>query len=494
MMHLTPVQQAALDGLRHALSINPIAVLWGDSGSGKTTVLRELERELGARMLTLADLLRAMRSQHPLALEETFEQLVLEALDHADCVILDDVDLLERVAGGCHSYPRSGWMEAPALSLCRCAAATNKKLVFGGDASNAARDRAYQFHIQDFELADYAQLIAAYLPPAQVERLNIDKIFRYASGLDGHQLKRACQWLASEPGLDTERFIEYLRTQGMTSNVHLSEVRQVRLQDLVGIDDVIDSLERHIVFPLENDEMSTRFGLKPRRGVLLLGPPGTGKTTIGRALAHRLKSKFFLVDGTFIAGTERFYYRVDQVFDEAQRNAPAIIFIDDCDAIFQSGQELGLYRYLLTKLDGLESQSMGRVCVMFTAMNLADLPPALVRSGRIELWLETRLPDKKSRHSILSRHLRSLPAEVADVDVSQLVEATAGFTGADLGPVVDDGKNLLAYDIVQKREPQPPTSYFMSAIRAIRKNRERHALAVAAPAENADPTEPVLQV
>jgi SpoVK/Ycf46/Vps4 family AAA+-type ATPase len=480
MMPLTPVQQAAFNSLRHALSVNPIALLWGESGSGKTTVLHELEREFGARLLTLRDLLEAMRSQHPLALEETFERIVLEALDQSACVIIDDVDVLERVVGGCHSYPRSRWLQAPALTLCRYAAETNKKLVFGGTAPSAVRSRAYSFEIKEFGLADCVQLIAAYLPPAQVQRLNIEKIHRYAPGLDGHQIKNACRWLADEASLDTDRFIEYLRSQGLTSNVHLSEVRQVGLQDLQGIDDVIESLETHIVFPLENDEMSTRYGLKPKRGVLLLGPPGTGKTTIGRALAHRLKSKFFLIDGTFIAGTDQFYYRVDAVFEEARRNAPAIIFIDDCDAIFQSGQELGLYRYLLTKLDGLESQSMGRVCVMFTAMNVADLPPALVRSGRIELWLETQLPDARARHSILRRHLDGLPEEVAEVNVSQLVEATAGFTGADLGPVVDDGKNLLAYDKVQKREPKPPTSYFLAAIQAIQRNREQYAQATSA--------------
>jgi SpoVK/Ycf46/Vps4 family AAA+-type ATPase len=138
-------------------------------------------------------------------------------------------------------------------------------------------------------------------------------------------------------------------------------------------------------------------------------------------------------------------------------------------------------------LDGLESQSMGRVCVMFTAMNLADLPPALVRSGRIELWLETKLPDAQSRHAILVKHLHGLPDDVADVDVSQLVEATAGFTGADLGPVIDDGKNLLAYDKVQKREPKPATAYFLAAIQAIRSNRERYAAATnPAPAEKCE--------
>jgi transitional endoplasmic reticulum ATPase len=485
MIQLTPSQQIAFDGLWHALSINPIAVLWGETGLGKTTVLRELQRAMGAHLLTLKHLLEAMRSKHPLALEETFEQIVREALDQSSCVIIDDVDVLEQVVMGCGSYPRSNWLESVALTLCRIAVETNKKLVFGGSAPHAVRSRGYQFGIREFVLSDFAQLVSAYLAPTQVERLNIEKIFRYAPGLDGHQIKNACRWLADEPSFDTERFIEFLRTQGMASNVQLSEVRQVVLRDLEGIDDVIESLETYIAFPLENDEMSAKYGLKPKRGVLLLGPPGTGKTTIGRALAHRLKSKFFLIDGSFIAGTDDFYYRINAVFDEAQRNAPAILFIDDCDAIFQSGQELGLYRYLLTKLDGLESQSMARVCVMFTAMNVADLPPALVRSGRIELWLETKLPDARARLAILGRHLRGLPPDVAEVDVSQLVEATDGFTGADLGPVIDDGKNLLAYDKARNHEPKPPTAYFLSAVRAIRKNKERHATVVnPAPATN----------
>src|ERR1041384_5659661 len=85
---------------------------------------------------------------------------------------------------------------------------------------------------------------------------------------------------------------------------------------------------KHIVLPLENDELATRLQLKPKRGVLLVGPPGTGKTTVGRALAHRLKSKFFLIDGTFISGTRDFYERVHHVFEAAKQNAPSIIFID----------------------------------------------------------------------------------------------------------------------------------------------------------------------
>jgi len=475
MIQLSPVQQRALTGLRHALSLNSIALLSGENGSGKTTVLGELQRETDARLVTLADILSAMRTRHPLAFEETFEKIVLEALEENPCVILDDVDVLENVVSGCpSSYPRPQWLTAPALTLCRYAEQTGKKLIFGGDAPHAVWTRAYHFSIHEFEPPDYAHILRAYLPSDRLERLNIEKIHRFAPGLNAHQLKNACVWLAGEESLDTDRFIDYLRSQGMTSNVNLSEVRPVRLQDLKGIDDVVAALETHVVLPLEDDELATRYRLKPKRGVLLLGPPGTGKTTIGRALAHRLKSKFFLIDGTFIAGTNSFYGRIHNVFHEAQRNAPSIVFIDDCDAIFQSGEELGLYRYLLTMLDGLESESLGRVCVMFTAMNLADLPPALVRSGRIELWLETKLPDAQARREILTRCLSDLPEEIAAVELEQLVDGTEGFTGADLGPVVDDGKNILAFDRVHRRQLRSPTAYFLEAIRAMRENKERY--------------------
>src|SRR5207245_4610896 len=141
-----------------------------------------------------------------------------------------------------------------------------------------------------------------------------------------------------------------LRTKRLTSNVNLEEVEAVDLTQLKGVDDVLRSLGRNIVLPLENDYLATELGLRAKRGVLLYGPPGTGKTTVGRALAHRLKGKFFLIDGTFISGTARFYGMVAQVFEMAKQNAPSVIFIDDSDVVFENGEEAGLYRYLLTLL------------------------------------------------------------------------------------------------------------------------------------------------
>jgi SpoVK/Ycf46/Vps4 family AAA+-type ATPase len=240
------------------------------------------------------------------------------------------------------------------------------------------------------------------------------------------------------------------------------------------VDDVVASLEANIVVPLENDELAAELKLKPKRGVLLAGPPGTGKTTVGRALAHRLKSKFFLIDGTIISGAGNFYGQVHRIFHSAQLNAPSIIFIDDSDVIFESGEELGLYRYLLTMLDGLESESAGRVCVMMTAMDVGNLPPALVRSGRIELWLEMRLPDVVARADILRRHLAGLPPWAGEADLARVAEATEGFTGADLKLTAEDAKVLLANDKVHGEQLRSLTDYLLRATDSVRANRQRY--------------------
>jgi ATP-dependent 26S proteasome regulatory subunit len=304
-------------------------------------------------------------------------------------------------------------------------------------------------------------------------------VFHFAPKLNAHQLKAACGWLARSDEVSTERLIELLRSQRLVSNVHLSEVQPVDLHDLKGVDDVLRQLEIHMVLPLENAALAEQFQLRSKRGVLLYGPPGTGKTTVGRALAHRLKGKFFLMDGTFISGTCKFYERVQQVFEAAKENAPSIIFIDDADSIFEAGEEGGLYRYLLTMLDGLESESASRVCVMMTAMNVGQLPAALVRSGRVELWLEMKPPDADARSQILAQQLPALPVELRHVEMEPLREATEGFTGADLKRTIEDAKAICAYDKAQSLTLQSPTEYFLRAVEAVKENKARYAEAEA---------------
>ncbi len=478
----SPAQQRAYQTVLRSLSVGNIVHLWGGDGLGKTTLLRELHRQQGGTFLNMRDFIDRLQSRHPLAIEETFERMVMDALREHDTVILDDLHLIIRVVSGCSGgYPRSGLLEAPAMTIAAYVVETGKRLVVGADYGlpDAFQQRGYGACIDDFEAEDYDFLCHRMLDAEVADRLEYPRIFRFASHLDGHQLAGACRWLRQEPELDTERFIEYLRSQGLNSNVDLEEVQQVALQDLKGCEEVIRSLEANIVVPLEQDELAMQLGLKAKRGVLLAGPPGTGKTTVGRALAHRLRGKFFLVDGTVISGTQSFYGRVHQIFQAAKENAPSVIFIDDSDVIFESGEELGLYRYLLTMLDGLESESNQRVCVMLTAMDVANIPPALLRSGRIELWLEMRLPDEAAREEILRQHLAGLPAELDQPDLQPLVAATNGFTGADLKRLVEDGKNLYAYDRVQKQPLRSLTDYFLQAVEGVTANRRKYAEAEA---------------
>jgi ATP-dependent 26S proteasome regulatory subunit len=138
-----------------------------------------------------------------------------------------------------------------------------------------------------------------------------------------------------------------------------------------------------------------------------------------------------------------------------------------------------LYRYLLTMLDGLESASAGRICLMMTAMDVGNLPPALVRSGRIELWLETRLPDDGARLAILADRCRDLPAAIGTVDLQQLAAASEGLTGADLKRVVEDGKLLFAFERMRNTHTLPATEYFLRAVETVRRNKAQYAEAEA---------------
>jgi transitional endoplasmic reticulum ATPase len=471
---LSPAQERIFNSLQSGKEIADVLLLKARAGSGRSTILNRLHEAIGGAFLGVRNFMQSLSVRRPEAIEEAFLQMIEQALAHHEIVIVDDLHLVTQVVSAC-DYPRTLLLDAALTALLGEAAALHRKLVFGSDDEvpwPLAR-RAFTWKIQEFEPEDYACICRNQLGEA-AEALDFAQIHRFSPALTAEQLRHACVWLSHAQTMDTQAMIEYLRSHFLVSNVDLEEVQRVSWNDLKGVDDVIQELEAKVALPFENDALRHELDLKPKRGVLLAGPPGTGKTTIGRALAHRLKSKFFLIDGTVVAGTHDFHRKVDKVFDAAKRNAPAIVFIDDADVIFEGEENRGLYRYLLTVLDGLESASSGRVCVILTAMHPGSLPQALLRSGRVELWLETALPNTAARAAILKERLAGLPAAIGEPDMGLIASASHGLTGADLKNVVDDAKLQFAHDRMTGRDAESADSYFLQAIETVRANRRKY--------------------
>jgi ATP-dependent 26S proteasome regulatory subunit len=474
---LAPAHRVAAKELLDGISTTAVLVLRSNPGKGRTTVLRAVHNAAGGALIGCQDWIITLHSRHPAAIEEAFVDVLKQQLQAHALVFVDDFHLLRSVVDG-YEYPRQRLLDAMLAAVLDTTEATHKTIVFGIDCDagpGIVGERAQFWKIGEFTPFDYEFVCLQNLTCAGAAALDFERIHRFAPMLNLWQLKNACRSLSQNSEMDTDKFLEYLSAHNLISNVDIQQVRQVDLNDIKGLDDVIQALEAKIALPLENPVLAAELDLKPRRGVLLAGPPGTGKTTIGRALAHRLKSKFFLIDGTAICGSGDFYSKISLVFRSAKKNAPAIIFIDDADVMFQGEGDQGLYRYLLTMLDGLESASSERVCVMMTAMDPASLPPALLRSGRVELWLETRLPDADARATIFRESLESLPVPMCEVDCSLLATASHGLTGADLRSVVEDGKLLFAYDKTNRKPLRPIEEYFLEAIETVRENRRNYA-------------------
>ncbi|EKF86248.1 CDC48 family AAA ATPase [Methanobacterium formicicum] len=211
----------------------------------------------------------------------------------------------------------------------------------------------------------------------------------------------------------------------------------VTYEDIGGLKEEVKKVREMIEIPLKRPELFERLGISPPKGVLMHGPPGTGKTLLAKAVANESDAHFIAIQGPeimskYVGGSEE---KLREFFEEAEENAPSIVFIDEIDAIAPKREEVSgeterrVVAQLLTLMDGLKTR--GQVVVIGATNRPDALDSALRRGGRFDREIEIGVPDKDGRQEVLQIHTRGMPLD-DKVDLDEIADTTHGFVGADL--------------------------------------------------------------
>jgi transitional endoplasmic reticulum ATPase len=255
----------------------------------------------------------------------------------------------------------------------------------------------------------------------------------------------------SQPVIITENTEVTLSSKAV--EVSEENIPEITYEDIGGLNDEVKKIREMVEIPMKRPEIFQRLGIEPPKGVLLHGPPGTGKTLLAKAVANETDANFILLNGPEIMSK---YYgesekKIRDIFEDAEKTAPAIIFIDEIDAIAPKREEVGgeverrVVSQLLTMMDGLKSR--GKVIVIGATNRINALDPALRRPGRFDREIEVGVPRKEGRLQVLKIHTRGMP--LVKVNLDEIASMTHGFVGADLESLTKEA----AMNVLRKHLP-----------------------------------------
>jgi transitional endoplasmic reticulum ATPase len=356
-------------------------------------------------------------------------------------------------------------------------------------------DREIELGVPDFEgRKEFFQIHTRGMPLA--EDVNIEEFAELTYGFVGADIAAVCREAAmnalrrilpeidlDEPTIPKE-ILDRLVVQRVDFEAALREIQpsalreimvevpKVTWDDIGGLEDVKQLLIEAVEWPLRYASNFKRLGINAPKGILLYGPPGTGKTMLAKAVANESDANFITAKGSALLS--KWYgeseKRVAEIFRKARQVAPAVIFLDELDALVPvRGGAVGephvterIVNQLLSELDGLEEL---HGVVVIGATNRPDIvDPALLRPGRFDELILVPVPDKPSRKKIFEVHTRNMPL-APDVDIDALVELTEHYTGADIAAICRKAGRLALRESMSSEHVRE--RHFLAAIREI---------------------------
>ena len=469
-------------------------LLYGPPGTGKTLLAKAVANEANAHFIYLSG--PEIMSKYYGQSEENLREIFKEAQENAPSIIfIDEIDSIapkrDEVTGEVERR-----VVAQLLALMDGLESRGKVVVIGAtNRPNALDpalrrprrfDREIEIGIPDKNARrEILEIHTRGVPLA--DDVNLDKLADMTHGYVGADLAalvkeaamRALRRIMPEIDVEMEKipreileklvitwedFMDaYREMQPSTMREVLIEKPNVHWDDIGGLEDVKQELREVVEWPLKYRKLFAHMKVKIPKGILLYGPPGTGKTLLAKAVATESDANFISVKGPeflskWVGESER---AVREVFRKARQAAPAVIFIDEIDAVApMRGKDIGSHvtervvSQILTEMDGLEE--LHNVTVI-AATNRPDiLDPALLRPGRFDRLIYVPVPDKEARKEIFRIHLRGRPLS-EDVDIEKLAEKTEGYTGADIEAVCNEATILALREYIQSgRDPENP--------------------------------------
>ncbi len=469
-------------------------LLYGPPGTGKTLLAKAVANEANAHFIYLSG--PEIMSKYYGQSEENLREIFKEAQENAPSIIfIDEIDSIapkrDEVTGEVERR-----VVAQLLALMDGLESRGKVVVIGAtNRPNALDpalrrpgrfDREIEIGIPDTKARrEILEIHTRGVPLA--EDVNLDKLAEMTHGYVGADLAalvkeaamRALRRIMPEIDIEMEKIpVEileklqvtwedfmnaYREMQPSTMREVLIEKPNVHWEDIGGLEQVKQELREVVEWPMKYRKLFAHMKVKIPKGILLYGPPGTGKTLLAKAVATESEANFISVKGPeflskWVGESEK---AVREVFRKARQAAPAIIFIDEIDAVAPiRGRDIGSHvtervvSQLLTEMDGLEE--LHNVTVI-AATNRPDiLDPALLRPGRFDRLVYVPLPDKDARKEIFRIHLRGRPL-AEDIDIETLAKKTEGYTGADIEAVCNEATILALREYIQSgKDPNEP--------------------------------------